>query len=452
MSPTVADFCSLSRKIWLLAAPLMLATVSIPLLGIIDTLILGRLDHSSYLGAVSVGSNLMTLVLWTFSFLRTSTTGLSAQQHGANQTTAVLETVLRALLLGCLICLVLWLARDLLLGAGLRFVGASPVVDSLAREYAEIRFLSMPAVLGTYCLTGWLIGLQRTGTVMLVVISTNLINIVLDLVFIVGFGWNSAGAAWATVVAEYSGFAIALVVFLTPMAKFAKVRWQAISDARALQSVVSLNGNLMIRTLCLLFCFLFFTAVGARQSDDVLAANAILLQLVLLAAFALDGLAHAAESLCGYSIGQRNLDSFRETVRACMIWSLGSSVAITLFLFGLQDLVITQYSTIDAVREELAIYFPWLLFLPLAGVLCYLLDGVFIGAAQAGAMRNGMLASTVLVFLPVWYLTRDWGNHGLWFAFVLFHIARGVTLGLYYRHFNRSQRWLSHSMQFARVD
>lgn len=421
----------------------MLSNISIPLLGIVDTAILGHLDDAFYLGAVSVGSNIMAMVLWTFSFLRTSTTGLTAQHHGANSAEAIQTTLLRAMLFSVIVSVILLALRPWILNAALGFVDASATVDRLAHSYGNIRFFSLPAVLLTYCLTGWLIGIQKTAAVMLILISTNTLNIALDLLFILRLGWNSDGAAWATVIAEYSGCAIALTVFMRHHSGTAS--WPGFArllETSAILKLLQMNRDLMLRTFCLLFCFLFFTAKGAQQGDITLAANAILLQLVLLSAFALDGFAHAAESLCGYSIGQCNVRRFHATVKACLWWCLGTSLLITLLMLLAKDLIVYQYSSIDSVQNELELYFAWLLALPLAAVWCYLFDGVFIGAAQTQAMRNSMLACTLGVFLPLWYVSQGMGNHGLWMAFLVFNFARGVSLGAYYWVYSKQGRWL----------
>lgn len=426
----------------------MLSNISIPLLGIVDTAILGHLEQAIFLGAVSIGANIMAMVLWTFSFLRTSTTGLTAQQHGADDTAAIQQTLLRAMLLSLLIASVLLILRDPLIRLALDFVSASASVDELALRYCQIRFISVPAILLTYCLTGWLIGMQNTRAVMAIIITTNVINIVLDFVFIIHLGMNSEGAAWATVMAESSGCLIGLTIWYRHrLARSAdralKLDIRTLLNAEALRRLVQMNADLAIRTSCLLFCFLFFTAKGAQQNDSILAANALLLQLVLFAAFALDGFAHAAESLCGFALGQRRLDRFYATVRACLLWCLGTTVVLSLALWLGKNIVVYSYSSIAAVQQEMAIYFVWLLLLPVAAVWCYLLDGVFIGAAQTKAMRDSMLACALFIFLPVWYLTQPMGNHGLWLAFLLFNLCRGLSLGGYYFVYSKQGRWLA---------
>ncbi len=420
----------------------MLSNISIPLLGIVDTAILGHLDTPQYLGAAAVGGNIMSLVLWTFAFLRMGSTALVAQQHGANEGAKIQLTIVRALALAGIIGVVLLSVRTPLIDTALHLIDASAEVDPLARSYSAIRFYSAPAVLFTYCLTGWLIGSQATRAVMLIVITTNVLNIVLDYLFIVVFGWNSDGAALATVVAEYVGCAIALSLLWRNY----RGRWQIslaeLRDSTALMGLLRINADLMLRTLFLLLCFLFFTAQGARAGDTLLAANTILIQLLMLSSFALDGFAHACESLCGYELGAKRLKQFYATVRACLLWSVYSAIALSAAFFLLQQPIINGFTDIDAVRAELVRYFPWLIALPLVAVWSYLFDGVFIGAAKTRVMRDCMIISSVLVYLPVWYATQAWGNHGLWLAFILLMAARGATLAAVYWFYSRRQRWL----------
>ncbi|MGI9284884.1 MAG: MATE family efflux transporter [Pseudomonadales bacterium] len=420
----------------------MLSNISIPLLGMIDTAILGHLDTPQYLGAAAVGGNIMSLVLWTFAFLRMGSTALVAQQYGAGSPANIQLTIVRSLVLAGGISVVLLAARTPLLASALHLIDASAEVDPLARSYSEIRFYSVPAVLFTYCLTGWLIGSQATRAVMLIIITTNSLNIALDYLFIVVYGWNSDGAALATVVAEYVGCAIAFSLLWHTY----RGRWQvsiaALRDSTALVSLLRINVDLMLRTLCLLLCFLFFTAQGARAGDTLLAANTILMQLLLLSAFALDGFAHACESLCGFELGAGRIKQFYATVRACLLWSVYSAVGISLVFFLLQNPIIAGFTDIDAVRTELQRFFPWLIALPLVSVWSYLFDGVFIGAAKTRAMRDSMIVSAVLVYLPVWYFAQPLGNHGLWLAFNLFMAARGVTLAVVFWNYSRREKWL----------
>ncbi len=420
----------------------MLSNISIPLLGIVDTAILGHLDTPQYLGAAAVGGNIMSLVLWTFAFLRMGSTALVAQHYGADDRAKIQLTVVRALALAGLISVVLVTARSPLIGTALHLIDASTQVDPLARSYSEIRFYSVPAVLFTYCLTGWLIASQATRAVMLIVITTNVLNIALDYLFIVGYGWNSDGAALATVVAEYVGCAIALSLLWRRYRGRWQVSFAALRDSAALSGLLRINVDLMLRTLCLLLCFLFFTAQGARAGDTLLAANTILLQLLMLSSFALDGFAHACESLCGYELGAKRLRHFYATVRACLLWSVYSAVALSLAFFLLQEPIIEGFTDIDVVRVELVRFFPWLIALPLIAVWSYLFDGVFIGAAKTRAMRDSMIVSAVLIYLPVWYVTQALGNHGLWLAFTLLMAARGATLAAVYWFYSRRHRWL----------
>lgn len=438
---------SLDRQIWSLAAPLMLSNISIPLLGIVDTALLGHLDAPQYLGAVSVGGSVMALVLWTFSFLRMGTTGLVAQQSGAAntfQSKATTHTLIRCLLLASILAGLLLLLQPFITNLALRFIGASASIHELAERYIAIRFLSAPAVLATYCLSGWLIGSRQTRWVLYSVVGMNCLNIALDYLFIAHFGWASEGAAWATVISEYAGAVIAWLGASRLYQGWLKELRPALRQHKELVAILRVNRDLMIRTCTLLLCFLFFTAQGARQGEDILAANAILLQLLLLSAFALDAIAHAAETLCGNALGAGDKQAFYDTCRRTLYWSASAAVLLTLvFLLGKQ-LIIAGFTSINAVRNAVGIYYLWLCAMPLLAVWSYLLDGIFIGALKTKAMRNSMLCSAGLVYLPLWYVFSqqlNYANHGLWLAFCALMLTRGLTLAIAFKRISKQNAW-----------
>lgn len=435
------DSQSLNRRIWMLAGPLMLSNISIPLLGIIDTALLGHLDHPKYLGAVSVGSSVMALVLWSFSFLRMGTTGIVAQFHGSKQLLLAQQTLLRCLTLALLMAALLIVFKNPITSLALNLVNASSDVQILATQYTHIRFLSAPAVLTTYCLTGWLIGSQQTRWVLLVVISMNVLNIALDYLLIIRFDLASQGAAWATVAAEYAGMGIALFAVSKQTSGWHHNALKVLKNLTGIAHILRINRDLMIRTFVLLSCFLFFTAQGAQQHSNILAANAILLQLLLLSAFALDGFAHAAETLCGHALGSNKTSLFFITCRHTLYWSIATSLLLCALFYLIQEPLIAGFTSLEAVRLELRVYYPWLILMPLLAVTSYCLDGIFIGAMHTKAMRNSMLLSALLVYLPLWYASKQWGNHGLWLAFSGLMLARGITMGLIFIKISQRNGW-----------
>jgi MATE family multidrug resistance protein len=308
------------------------------------------------------------------------------------------------------------------------------VVRQYASDYFHIRIWSAPATLATYALIGWFIGLQNARVPLIMVLFTNIINIVLDLWFVVVLDWKVEGVAAASVIAEYVGVAIGLGFAWTELRRqgghWIPSRLTSLSEYKAFLAV---NGNLFVRTIALMFTFAFITAQGARQGGLILAANAILINLQHLLSFALDGLAHAAEALVGKAIGAKSRAAFQASVSITLRWSLLIAVGFcAAFYFG-GPLLIRVLTDLPEVRETTLTYLPWLVISPLVSVLPFLYDGVFVGATRAREMRDIMVISTVVVFLPAWYMLQFLGNHGLWLAFIIFMASRSIGMHFYYR-------------------
>ncbi|GAA3907358.1 MATE family efflux transporter [Halomonas cibimaris] len=428
------------RRIWALAWPIILSNVTVPLLGLVDTAVVGHLPDASYLAAVTLGATLFSFLYWGFGFLRMGTTGLTAQAIGREDSTTVKNLLGQALIMAAVIGLGLALFASPLITLGLWLLDASPTATPLARAYAEIRLLSAPAVLANYAILGWFLGQQNSRVTLWILLLTNVVNIVFDLWFVVGLGMNSNGVAWASVLADYSAIAFGGYLVLRQLGRlpgpFLRRRLLALGAYRALFSV---NANLFIRTLGLLFAMAFFTAQGARQGDTVLAANAVLLQFIMLISYALDGFAHAAESLIGRAFGRRDWTDFAATVGATARLSLYTATGAALcFALG-GNALIALLTGLPEVRATAADYLPWMVAMPLIAVWSYFFDGVFIGTTAVREMRNSIFIA-LAVYLPVWWLTRPLGNHGLWLAFMAFMLVRSATLAAYYRRY-RQTRW-----------
>ena len=405
----------------------MLSNITQPLLGLVDTALLGHLPSQVYIGACAIGASILTLVFWGFGFLRMGTTSLVAQALGENDFAASERAFAQNCLLAIGLALTLMLFGPLLLPFAIKAMGASEEVSVLALGYSEIRLWAAPATLLNYAFLGWFIGMQRSKLPLIVVFATNAANIAFDFLFIVHWDFRSDGAAWASVISEYLGLAVSAWLFIRhrPSINLGNLSLRGFQWQRLLR----LNQDLCSRTCCLMFVFLFFTSRGAQVSNNVLAANAILIQLVHLASYALDGLAHTAEALTGAAKGQR---------RADLLWQLlinigASSLTIAMVMAGcfwLFQLELVQlFSDIDAVKQVVKTHFFWCVILPVISVSAYVLDGYCIGTGETKAMRNSLVLCSVLVFLPVWWLTLSIGNHGLWLAFALFNLARGISLG-----------------------
>lgn len=431
------------RRLWALAWPLMLTNLTVPLLGLVDTAVLGHLESPEFLGAVAVGANLFSILYWTFGFMRMGTTGLAAQAWGRRDSFNQVALLLRSVVLAVGIGLLLILAHQPLIRIGLTLMDPSAGVTELAAEYAAIRIWSAPAVLCQYTLVGWLIGTQFPRGPMIMLIVANGLNIVLDVLFVTVLGWNSRGVAIATVIAEYGAAIIGFAIVLNRMPEGQRLTRALIGTLADYLAILQVNRYIMVRTIALLLVLAFFTAQGARQGDTILAANAVLITFLLLISNALDGFANAAEALIGESIGKGSRKRFLVVFRCALRWSLLGSLLLTiLFVAGGRGLV-ALLTGIEEVRTTAWQYLPWLWLLPFASVWGFLFDGVFIGATRTRDMQNTMLFSALVVFAPVWWLTTGWGNHGLWFSLICLMLARALSMGWLCWSHTRHDRWFS---------
>ncbi|MDK9558380.1 MATE family efflux transporter [Marinobacter sp. M216] len=431
------------RRLWALAWPLMLTNLTVPLLGLVDTAVLGHLESPEYLGAVAVGANLFSILYWTFGFMRMGTTGLAAQAWGKRDSFGQIALLLRSVLLAVGIGLLLILLHQPLISLGLTLMNPSPDVTGLAAEYAAIRIWSAPAVLCQYTLVGWLIGTQFPRGPMIMLIVANGVNIALDVLFVTGLGWNSRGVAIATVIAEYGAAAIGFAIVLSRMPEGQTLTRALFGELADYLRILRVNRYIMVRTVALLLVLAFFTAQGARQGDTILAANAVLITFLLIISNALDGFANAAEALVGEAIGKGSRRRFRVVFQSALRWSLWGALLLTIiFVVGGRGLI-ALLTGIEAVRTTAWQYLPWLWLLPFAAVWGFLLDGIFIGATRTRDMQNTMLFSALGVFLPVWWLTTDWGNHGLWFSLICLMLARALSMGWLCWSHTRNGRWFN---------
>ena len=402
---------------------------------------LGHLHSPEYLGAVAVGANLFSILYWTFGFMRMGTTGLAAQAWGKRDAFAQVALLLRSILLAIGIGLLLILFHQPLIRIGLELMNPSPEVAALAAEYAAIRIWSAPAVLCQYTLVGWLIGTQFPRGPMVMLIIANGINIALDVFFVTVLGWNSRGVAMATVMAEYGAALIGFAIVLRRMPEGQRLTRALFGQLADYLTILRVNRYIMVRTIALLLVLAFFTAQGARQGDVILAANAVLITFLLVISNALDGFANAAEALVGEAIGQNSRRRFRMVFLSALRWSIWGALLLTVaFVLGGRWLI-SLLTGLEEVRTTAWQYLPWLWLLPFASVWGFLLDGVFIGATRTREMQNTMLFSALAVFLPVWWLTTGWGNHGLWFALITLMLARAGSMGWLCWRYTREDRW-----------
>lgn len=423
-SPPMPSAVPRHRDVLDVALPMILANVTVPLVGIADSAAVGRLDDPTSLAGVAVGATVFSVMFTALNFLRMGTTGLAAQAHGAGDAAAGLAVLRQGLLVALGLALALVLLAAPIRLAAFALIDPEPAVLAEASAYFSMRLAGAPATLALFVLTGWFIGRGDGRSPLAVVLLVNLLNVVLDFAFVLGLGLAARGVALATVISEYSGVALGLGLALRARrAAGAASRVPAPPWRRYLE----VNLPLLVRTAALMLCFAFLTAMGARFGSAVLAANALLLNFLYLASYALDGFANAAESLVGRAVGARDAAMLRRALWLSARWSLGVALALSLgFWLGgplLVDLMTTQPGLRELARE----YLPWLVAVPLVGCWAFLFDGVFVGATLTREMRDTMLFAALGVYLPAWWLLQPLGNHGLWLAFLLFFAARGAA-------------------------
>jgi MATE family multidrug resistance protein len=414
---------------------MMLSNITVPLLGMVDTGVTGHLENAVYLGAVAIGSTLFGFLYSGVNFLRMGTTGITAQRFGAGDYDGLRVALGQALVVAMVIATALILLQAPLITLAMKLLGPEPEVAGFASEYFSIRIWSAPATLANFALIGWFIGLQNARIPLYIVLAINLTNIALDLVFVLLLGMKVDGVAAASVIAEFTGAAIGIGLAMSELRR--RGGHLVVSHLTTLKEYAeffSINANLFIRTMALVFAFAFVTAAGARMGGLILAANAVLMNLLNLVAFALDGLAHAAEALVGKAVGAKDGQALRRSVQLTMRWSFYFAVGFSILFWITGPLFIGLLTDIPEVVDTTLQYLPWLIVAPVIAMWAYFYDGVFVGATRAKEMRNSMLASTFLVFLPAWFAFRFLGNHGLWLAFMIFLASRGLGMHFYYRH------------------
>ena len=426
------------RRVWRLAWPMVVSNLSIPLLGAVDTAVIGHLPEPHFLGAVAVGALIFNTLYFGCNFLRMGTTGLTAQAFGARDFDSARATLARALLIALVLAAALLALQGPIGWLAFYLVEPSEAVAGEGMRYFFIRIWGAPATLANIALVGWFIGMQNTRAALALLLTVNGINIVLDLVLVLGFDLAVAGVAWATVAADYAGLILGAAV-TARLARRHGGHWHVrlLLDAAAMRRFLGINRDIFLRTLFVITAFALFTTLSARQGDVVLAANAVLLNFVVFFNFAFDGFAFAAEALTGRALGAGRRADLARAIRACLLWCLALAL-LTLAVYGLAGGPIVRVLTdIEDVRAVAYDFLPWLIALPLVAVWGIFFDGVFTGTTRTADMRNTMMLAFV-VFVPCAWLLRDpMGNHGLWLAMTLLYAVRGIGLGAIYVRIQR---------------
>lgn len=421
-----------NRRVLRIAAPIVIANVTVPLLGLVDIGVIGRLGAAAPIGAVGVGAVIISFVFWIFGFLRMGTTGLAAQALGAGDEREASALLLRGLLIGALAGGAIILLHGPIFALGFLISPASEEVERLAGGYLTIRAFGAPAAIASYAITGWLIAQERTRAVLALQLWINGVNILLDLVFVLGFGWGVEGVASATIIAEWSGAALGAYICRAAFAGGIWRDWALIFQAERLWRMAAVNRDIMIRSIVLNIGMAAFTFRSAGLGDLALAANQVLLQFIMIASYALDGFAFAAKSLVGRAMGARNPAALRRAVILTGRWAGALVLLLAVMFAGFGHQIIGLLTTAPDVIAAAGALLPWLIAAPLLGMPAFMLDGVFIGATRTRDMCDAMLISLALYLPALFYIAPAFGAPGLWAALLFFYAARAVTLGWRY--------------------
>lgn len=426
----------MNKKILNLAVPNIISNISVPLLGIVDMALMGHMDSDAYIGAIALGALIFNFIYWSLGFLRMGTSGFTAQAYGRKNKQEAIMVFSRAIFIALSLSLLLVaLQRPIEWFSFLVLEGESDV-ERLAMAYFRIRIWAAPATLGQFALLGFFLGMQNARFPMYVLVSTNVINIVFNFIFVLVLGMGSNGVALGTVIAQYSGLLLATVLLARKYGHlFHYWNRKLMLQWEQLKAFLMVNKDIFIRTMSLVAVFTFFTASSASADADdrgvetILAVNSLLMQFFMFFSFLIDGFAHAAEALTGRFIGERNRMSLDRSIRILFLWGTGIALFFTLVYLVAGEAILRLLTDNPEVISNAAPYFPWVVLVPILSFAAFIWDGIFIGATAGRQMRNAMLISTLLIFFPAYYLlTPVMGNHGLWLAFLMYMVSRGVTM------------------------
>ncbi|MBR0843474.1 MATE family efflux transporter [Bradyrhizobium liaoningense] len=413
-----------SRQVFAIAGPAMVANLTTPLIGVVSTTAIGRLDDAALLGGVAMASVIFDCLFWLFGFLRMSTLAFTAQALGAGETREQTVILVRGFIVAGLIgagLIVLQLPLSIVL---FDLMGGSEGVTRAAKTYFMIRIWSSPLALANYVILGWLIGKARANPALLLQVVINLVNMVATILLVLVYNTGIAGAAIAALLSEAVGFGLGVIVCRHYAGGSFTVPYAALFNRAKLMRLLAVNSDILIRTAALIAVFMFFTAKGARAGDVTLAANSVLNNFLLVSAFFLDGLANAAQQLCGRTLGARDAKGFADATRLVLLWGLGFAIVVAV-LFALFGPALIDFMTAsEDVRRAAREFLPFVVLAPIPGVFAFGFDGIYIGATWARAMRNLMLAS-LAIFFGTWWALQSLGNAGLWGALIASYVSRG---------------------------
>ncbi len=419
-------------RILKIAAPIVLSNATVPILGLVDTGVVGQIGEAAPIGAVGIGAVILSAIYWIFGFLRMGTTGLAAQARGAGDLKEGGALLMRGLMIGGVAGLIFILTQWALFAGAFYVSPASDEVETLARQYMTIRIWGAPATIALFAITGWLIAMEKTRGVLVLQIWMNGVNILLDLFFVLQLGWGVEGVAIATLIAEWSGLLLGLYLCRSAFSGNQWRDWPRIFDKARLKKMMLVNADIMIRSVVLTGSFTAFLFLGSDFGDVTLAANQVLLQFVEITAYALDGFAFSAEALVGGAAGAGDRRAVRRASWMSSQWGLGGAVLLGLVFWLAGPAIIDVMAKSSEVQVAGRDYLLWAALLPPISLASYMFDGIFVGAIWTREMRNAMLVSVAIYIVSLFIFLPLWGNHGLWAALAVLNIARGATLGWYY--------------------
>lgn len=428
------------RRVLRVAVPIVISNATVPILGAVDTGVVGQMGLAAPIGAVGIGAIIIASLYWLFGFLRMGTSGLVAQAHGARDTAETGAILMRALMIGVAGGAIFILLQSPFIWLAFKAAPASPEVEALAEEYLRIRIWGAPATIAIFAVTGWLIALERTRAVLVLQVWMNGLNIILDLWFVLGLDWGVEGVASATLIAEWSGLAMGLYFCREAFAGNQWRNWGRVFDPARLRRMAAVNSDILVRSVALNLIFVLFMFQAASFGDVTLAANQILLQFLEITAYALDGFAFAAEALVGQAMGAKMVLSLRRAAVLSSLWAAGACVAMAVTFALVGPWLIGVMTTSVEVREQANLYLWWVVFSPIVGLASWMLDGVFIGATRTRDMRRAALESLVVYSIVLFVFVAAWGYDGLWMALYASFVIRAVTLALRYPALERAAR------------
>ena len=422
----------MNRSILKLAIPNIISNITIPLLGLVDMILMGHLGSATYIGAIALGGTIFSVLYSFFSFLRAGTTGFTAQALGSNDKTETIFSLYRSLCIGIPIIIFILALQVPITHISTLLLDGSDEVKALAISYFYIRIWAAPANILLYCLNGWFVGMQNTKIPMFIAILINVMNIIFSIFFVLILKQNVTGVALGTVIAQYCGLSLAIILLIKNYKSyFIKVDRKTLFDFNKIKRFFKVNTDFMIRSFLLIISIAFFTNQSAKLGDNILAVNMILLQSFYIFSYFTDGFAYAGEALVGKFVGSNDRNNLIKVIRLLLIWGFSISIPFTILYALFPSTFVKIISDNPNILTEVEPYYIYMIVIPLITFAAFIWDGIYIGATASKAIRNTMIISTILVFLPSWYiLTPKFGNHGLWIAFLCFMIARGVAMTL----------------------